>query len=176
MTPDNPNSRDKITPCLWFDDQAEEAANFYVSVFDNSRIVNIARYGEAGQDVHGRAAGSVMTVEFELAGRRFIALNGGPHFSFTPAISLSVDCRSQEEVDGLWEKLSDGGREDRCGWLQDRFGLSWQIVPRILPELLQHPDREAAARVMNAMLQMVKIDIDQLEQAFETEEAADRAT
>jgi predicted 3-demethylubiquinone-9 3-methyltransferase (glyoxalase superfamily) len=174
MTANNSSDHNKITPCLWFDHQAEEAANFYVSIFKNSRIVNVARYGEAGREVHGQEAGSVMTVEFELAGRRFIALNGGPHFSFTPAISLSVDCESQVEVDRLWEKLSDGGREDRCGWLQDRYGLSWQIVPRILPELLQDPDRDGAARVMEAMLQMVKIDIEQLRLAFDGEPAAQR--
>ena len=132
----------KISPFLWFNHQAEEAANFYVSVFKNSKIKDIARYGDAGGGVSGRAKGSVMTVSFELAGQEFTALNGGPHFKFTEAVSFVVDCTSQEEVDAYWEKLSAGGdpKSQQCGWLKDKFGLSWQIVPSILPELLQSKD------------------------------------
>jgi predicted 3-demethylubiquinone-9 3-methyltransferase (glyoxalase superfamily) len=152
----------KITPCLWFDDQAEEAATFYTSLFDDSRIVDVRRYGEAGP----RSPGSVMTVSFELAGTRYLALNGGPEFRFTEAISLSVDCASQEEVDRLWDALTaDGGEESQCGWLKDRWGLSWQIVPRRLPELLQDPDPARADRAMRAMLTMRRIDVKALEDA-----------
>jgi len=150
-----------ITPCLWFDTDGEDAANFYVSVFPNSKILDVARYGEAGP----RDAGSVMTVSFELDGKKFTALNGGPEFSFTEAISFQVSCTSQDEVDAYWSKLSEGGEEGPCGWLKDRFGLSWQIVPTRLPELLGDPDREKAQRVMQAMLQMKKIEIDELERA-----------
>ena len=152
----------KITPFLWFDDQAEEAANFYVSLFDNSKIVNISRYGEEGPGVPGK----VMIVTFQLEGQEFIALNGGPQFKFNEAISLSVDCKSQEEVDRLWEKLSDGGEEGQCGWLKDRYGLSWQINPAVLGEMLSDPDPEKSQRVMRAMLQMKKIDIDELRRAY----------
>jgi len=152
----------KITPFLWFDDQAEEAANFYVSIFKNSKIVNIARYGEAGPG----PAGTVMTVAFELNGQEFTALNGGPEFKFTEAISFFVNCESQQEVDELWEKLSEGGEEGPCGWLKDKYGLSWQIVPTVLGEMLNDPDPAKAQRVMKAMLQMQKIDIAGLKQAY----------
>ena len=151
----------KITPFLWFDHQAEEAANFYVSVFSGSRILNVARYGDAGPGPKG----SVMTIEFELAGQRFVALNGDPQFTFSPAISFVVNCEMQEEVDALWEKISAGGEEQRCGWLEDRYGVSWQIVPTILPRLLTDKDPEKAQRVMKAMLAMDKIDISVLERA-----------
>ena len=151
----------KISPFLWFDTQAEEAAKFYVSLFDNSRIVSTARYGEAGPG----APGTVMTVEFELEGVSFIALNGGPQFHFTEAVSFSVDCESQAEVDKFWDALSDGGEPGPCGWIKDRFGLSWQINPRILGQLLSDPDRAKAKRVMEAMLTMKKIVIADLERA-----------
>ncbi len=151
----------KITPFLWFDNQAEEAANFYVSIFKNSKIVKVARYGEAGPGPKGTA----MTVVFQLDGHEFIALNGGPHFKFTEAISFSVDCKTQEEVDEFWEKLSAGGEEGQCGWLKDKYGLSWQINPAILGELLSDPDPQKSKRVMEAMLKMKKIDIKALKQA-----------
>jgi predicted 3-demethylubiquinone-9 3-methyltransferase (glyoxalase superfamily) len=151
----------KITPCLWFDTEGEEAARFYTSVFPNSRIVDVARYGEAGP----RPEGTVMTVQFELDGQEFVALNGGPDFTFNEAISFQVDCRDQEEVDAYWSALSEGGEEGPCGWLKDRYGLSWQIVPRALPELLADPDRAKSQRVMAAMLKMKKIEIDSLERA-----------
>lgn len=153
----------KITPFLWFDNQAEEAVNFYVSLFKNSRITGVHRYGDAGPGPKG----SVMMVNFELEGQQFMALNGGPHFKFTPAISLFVNCESQAEVDQLWDRLSEGGRKDRCGWLQDKYGLSWQIIPTALMTLMSDPDRKKAARVTKAMLQMDKIDIGKLEQACE---------
>ncbi len=151
----------KITPCLWFDTEGEAAANFYTSVFDNSRIVEVARYGPAGP----RPEGTVMTVLFELDGRRFLALNGGPDFKFSEAISFQVDCTDQQEVDSFWQKLSEGGEEGPCGWLKDRFGLSWQIVPSALPELLADPDPERANRAMRAMLGMKKLDVDALRRA-----------
>jgi predicted 3-demethylubiquinone-9 3-methyltransferase (glyoxalase superfamily) len=159
----------KITPFLWFDHQAEEAANFYVSVFKNSRIKNVARYGETGAEVSGRAQGSVMTVTFELAGQEFVALNGGPVFTFSPAVSFVVNCVTQDEVDALWEKLAAGGDEkaQQCGWLQDKYGLSWQIVPTVLEEMLQDKDPEKAERVMKAMLRMKKIDIAALKQTYD---------
>jgi predicted 3-demethylubiquinone-9 3-methyltransferase (glyoxalase superfamily) len=160
------NMIQKITPFLWFDGQAEEAARFYVSIFKNSRILNVARYTEAGKEVHGRQAGSVMTVEFQLGGRRFIALNGGPQFKFTEAVSFSVDCKTQEEVDRFWKKLSEGGEEGPCGWLKDKYGLSWQINPTILGELLGDKDAKKAGRVMDAMLRMKKIDIAALKTAY----------
>jgi predicted 3-demethylubiquinone-9 3-methyltransferase (glyoxalase superfamily) len=156
-----------ITPFLWFDDKAEEAANFYTSIFKNSKIVKIARYGEAGAEVSGRPKGSVMTVGFQLQRQEFVALNGGPQFKFTEAISLVVNCQTQEEVDRYWEKLSSGGQEIQCGWLKDKYGLSWQIVPTILDEMLSDPDPKKAERVMKAMLQMKKIDIKGLKQAYE---------
>ncbi|WP_433518961.1 VOC family protein [Nonomuraea sp. CA-143628] len=151
----------KITTFLWFDNQAEEAAAFYTSLFEDSRILEVQRYGDAGPG----PAGTAMTVSFELAGQRFVALNGGPQFTFTEAISLYVDCASQEEVDELWAKLTDGGEESQCGWLKDRWGLSWQIVPKVLPELLSNPDPAKAQQVMKAMLGMRKIDINALEEA-----------
>ena len=153
----------KITTFLWFNDKAEEAANFYVSLFQNSKIDSISRYGDAGPGPKG----SVMIVNFQLEGQKFIALNGGPHFSFTPAISLFVNCESQQEVDRLWDELSEGGRKDRCGWLQDRYGLSWQIIPAALMQLMSDPDKQKAGRVMKAMLAMDKIDVEKLEAAAE---------
>ena len=155
----------KITPWLWFDTEAEEAARFYTSIFDDSRIVSVSHYGEAGP----RPAGTVMTVEFELDGQRFAALNGGPEFKFTEAVSFLVDCKAQQEVDYFWERLGDGGEHGPCGWLRDRYGLSWQVVPRRLEELLSDEDAEKAQRVMKAMLQMGKIEIAELERAAEAE-------
>jgi len=157
----------KITPFLWFDDNAEEAVKFYTSIFKNSKIGKIARYDKAGEKAAGRPAGSVMTIEFHLEGQEFVALNGGPHFKFTEAISFVVNCQTQEEVDYYWEKLSDGGKEVQCGWLKDKFGLSWQIVPTVLGELLSDKDALKSQRVMEAMLQMVKLDIKKLKQAAE---------
>ncbi len=151
----------ELTPCLWFDTQGEDAANFYVSVFPNSKVLHVSRYGEAGP----REPGSVMTVSFELDGKKFLALNGGPEFRFSEAVSFQVDCSSQDEVDHYWSALSEGGEEGPCGWLKDRFGLSWQIVPSRLPELLEGADREKAQRVMGAMLKMRKIEISELERA-----------
>ena len=153
----------KISPFLWFDGNAEEAVNFYVSIFKDSKILNLSRYGEAGPGPKG----SVMSATFQLHGQEFIALNGGPHFKFTPAISFFVHCQTQEEVDDLWEKLSAGGRKDRCGWLTDRYGLSWQIIPDVLGKMLNDPDKEKSKRVMTAMLQMDKIEIKELEQAYQ---------
>jgi predicted 3-demethylubiquinone-9 3-methyltransferase (glyoxalase superfamily) len=154
-------SRQKIKTFLWFDDDAEEAAKFYTSVFENSRILSVVRYGDAGSG----SKGSAMTVAFELEGQEFLALNGGPQFKFTEAISLLVTCESQQEIDELWSKLSAGGEEGQCGWLKDRFGLSWQIVPSALPKLLQDRDPAKSARVMQAMLQMRKMDVAGLERA-----------
>ncbi len=152
----------KITPFLWFDSQAEEAANFYVSVFKNSKILEEARYPEGSPG----PAGAIMTISFELDGQQFTALNGGPEFTFTEAVSFVIDCADQAEVDDYWAKLTaDGGEESQCGWLKDKFGLSWQVVPRALPELLSQPDPEVAQRVMQAMLQMKKINISALEAA-----------
>jgi predicted 3-demethylubiquinone-9 3-methyltransferase (glyoxalase superfamily) len=151
----------KLTPCLWFDTQGEEAAEFYTSVFPNSRILKVARYGEAGP----RPAGTVMMVEFELDGQTFTALNGGPQFTFDEAISFQVSCETQDEVDSYWSKLSEGGEEGVCGWLKDRFGLSWQIVPTAVPRLLGGSDPEQAQRVMAAILEMKKIEIAELERA-----------
>jgi predicted 3-demethylubiquinone-9 3-methyltransferase (glyoxalase superfamily) len=157
----------KITPFLWFDGKAEEAMNFYVSVFKNSKVVSVTRYGDAGPGPKG----SVMSATFQLEGQQFYALNGGPQFTFTPAISLFVSCETQKEVDKLWEKLSEGGRKDRCGWLQDKYGLSWQIIPSVLGKMLQDKDRKKADRVMQAMLQMDKIDIKRLKQAYDQKTA-----
>jgi predicted 3-demethylubiquinone-9 3-methyltransferase (glyoxalase superfamily) len=151
----------KITPNLWFDTEAEEAANFYTSIFKDSKVARVMRYGEAGP----RPAGMVMTVTFQLDGQEFTALNGGPEFKFNEAISLLVNCETQEEVDELWDKLSDGGEKGPCGWLKDKFGVSWQIVPTVLDEMLQDEDADRANRVMKAMLQMTKIDIEALEKA-----------
>jgi len=153
----------KITPFLWFDTEAEEAAKFYVSVFKNSKVVSTTRYGEAGPGPKG----SVMTVEFDLEGQRFVGLNGGPQFKFTEAVSFVVNCTTQEEVDYFWEKLSEGGQEIQCGWLKDKYGLSWQVVPTILIEFLQDKDPVKAQRVMKAMLQMKKIEIEPLKRAYE---------
>ena len=157
----------RITPCLWFDDQALPAAEFYTSIFKDSKIGKISRYGEAGREIHGKPAGSVMTVAFELDGQAFTALNGGPVFRFTEAISLQIDCQSQKEVDYYWDKLSEGGddKAQQCGWLKDRYGLSWQVVPRALIELVSDPDPVKSGRVMEAMLRMKKIDIAGLERA-----------
>ena len=156
----------KITPFLWFDNQAEEAVNFYTSIFKNSKIVSIARYGEEGANAAGRPKGSVMTVVFKLEGQEFIALNGGPVFTFSPAISFLVNCKTQKEVDLLWEKLSEGGEKGQCGWLKDKYGVSWQIVPTVLGEMLQDKDPKKSKRVMEAMLKMDKIDIQTLKQAY----------
>jgi predicted 3-demethylubiquinone-9 3-methyltransferase (glyoxalase superfamily) len=151
----------KIVPNLWFDTEAEEAANFYISVFTNSKITNVSHYGDAGPG----PAGTVLTVDFELEGQRFTALNGGPEFKFNEAISLLVNCETQDEVDELWERLSEGGQTQQCGWLKDKYGVSWQIVPTILGELMQDEDSERANRVMKALLEMDKIDIDGLKKA-----------
>jgi predicted 3-demethylubiquinone-9 3-methyltransferase (glyoxalase superfamily) len=158
----------RITPCLWFDNQAEQAAGFYTAIFKNSKIVRINRYGEAGREIHGRPAGTVMTVAFELDGQSFTALNGGPVFKFNEAISLVVSCESQEEVDYYWEKLSDGGdpKAQQCGWLKDKYGVSWQVVPKTLIEMISDPDSERSQRAFSAMLQMKKIDIAKLQRAF----------
>ena len=158
-----------ITPCLWFDSDAEEAVAFYTSIFQNSKIGNVLRYGEAGFEIHRKPAGTVLTIEFELDGRKFTALNGGPLFRFNEAISFQVECETQKEVDYYWDKLSAGGdrQAQQCGWLKDKFGLSWQIVPTILGRLLRDKDAAKAARVMNAMLQMKKLDIRQLQHAYE---------
>jgi len=158
----------KITPCLWFDDQAEEAVKFYTAIFRNSRIVKITRYGEAGRDVHGKPAGTVMAVAFELDGQTFTALNGGPVFKFNEAVSFQVNCETQEEVDYFWEKLTEGGDEkaQQCGWLKDKYGVSWQVVPTILTEMIADPDSEKSQRAMGAMLRMKKIDIDALRRAY----------
>lgn len=157
----------KITTFLWFDTQAEEAANFYVSLFKNSKIESVSRYPAEGEDVTGKKAGTVMTVKFLLDGQEFIALNGGPHFKFNEAISLVVNCETQEEIDELWQKLTEGGTEVQCGWLKDKYGLAWQITPPILDEMLQDEDPDKAGRVMKAMLQMKKIDIPTLKRAYE---------
>jgi predicted 3-demethylubiquinone-9 3-methyltransferase (glyoxalase superfamily) len=156
----------KIAPCLWFDTQAEDAARFYVSVFRNSKILNVSHFNKEGHEIHGRPAGMVMVAEFELDGQRFIALNGGPQFRFSEAISLSVSCADQAEVDYYWEKLTaDGGQEGPCGWLKDKFGLSWQIVPDILPRLLKDSQSDVAQRVTRAFLRMKKLDIAAIEAA-----------
>jgi predicted 3-demethylubiquinone-9 3-methyltransferase (glyoxalase superfamily) len=159
----------KINPCLWFDDEAEEAANFYVSVFKGSKIGDVTRYGKEGYEIHGKEAGTVMTVEFEIEGQKFLALNGGPIFKFNEAISFQVHCETQEEVDYYWEKLSEGGdkKAQVCGWLKDKYGLSWQIVPTILPKMLKDKDTEKSQRVMKAMLQMHKLDVQTLIKAYE---------
>lgn len=158
----------KITPCLWFDDQAEEAAEFYTAIFMNSKITSITRYGEAGHEVHGKSAGTVMVVAFELNGQIFTALNGGPLFKFNESISFQIRCATQKEVDYYWEKLSEGGDEkaQQCGWLKDKYSISWQVVPTILPEMLNDADYEKSQRVMKAMLHMKKIDIAALERAY----------
>jgi len=156
----------KITPCLWFDSNAEEAVNFYASVFKKSKIGKISRYGEEGYEIHGKPAGTVLTVEFELNGQTFTALNGGPVFKFNEAISFQVSCKSQKEVDYYWEKLSEGGEKGQCGWLKDKYGVSWQIVPTVLGEMLQDKVTKKSERVMKALLQMEKLDIKKLKQAY----------
>jgi len=157
----------KITPFLWFDRQAEEAANFYVSVFKNSKITAVTRYSEEGIEVHGMPAGTVMTVAIQLDGQEFIALNGGPVFKLTEAISFVINCQTQDEVDHFWDKLSKGGKKSQCGWLTDKFGVTWQVVPTVLLQMLQDKDLEKSKRVMQAMLQMNKLDIQRLKQAYE---------
>jgi len=153
----------QIAPCLWFDNQAEEAANFYTSIFENSKIENISRYGKEGFEIHGQKEGTVLMVAFQINGQSFTALNGGPVFKFNEAISFQVFCETQEEIDYYWNNFTEGGEEGQCGWLKDRFGVSWQIVPSILPELMSDPAR--AGKVMNAFLQMKKFDIEKLKQA-----------
>ena len=159
----------KISPCLWFDDQGEEAAKFYTSIFKDSKIGDVTRYGKEGYEIHGREEGTVMTVEFEIEGQKFLALNGGPIFKFNEAISFQVYCETQEEVDYYWEKLSEGGDEkaQQCGWLKDKYGVSWQIVPTILIKMLKDKDSEKSQKVMKAMLQMHKLDISILKKAYE---------
>lgn len=156
----------RITPCLWFDTQAEEAANFYVSIFKNSKVVQTTRYTGAGQEIHGKPEGSVLTVLFELDGLPFTALNGGPQFKFDEAVSFQIMCEGQEEIDYYWGRLTEGGSEGPCGWLKDRFGLSWQVVPTVLQVLISDPDPAKAARVTNAFLQMSKFDIAALQRAY----------
>lgn len=159
----------KISPCLWFDDQGEEAAKFYTSIFKDSKIGDVTRYGKEGYEIHGREEGTVMTVEFEIEGQKFLVLNGGPIFKFNEAISFQVYCETQEEVDYYWEKLSEGGDEkaQQCGWLKDKYGVSWQIVPTILIKMLKDKDSQKSQRVMKAMLQMHKLDISTLKKAYE---------
>jgi predicted 3-demethylubiquinone-9 3-methyltransferase (glyoxalase superfamily) len=153
----------KITPFLWFDGQAEDAANFYVSIFENAKILSVSRYGEEAPGT----TGTVMTVSFELDGQKFVALNGGPEYTFTPAISFSIDCKTQQEVDHFWNRLSEGGETSQCGWLSDKFGVTWQVVPSVLPELLQSDDEAKAEAAMKAMLQMTKLDIGMLQEAYD---------
>ncbi|HHF7349494.1 TPA: VOC family protein [Legionella feeleii] len=155
-----------IAPCLWFDNQAEEAAHFYTSIFKNSKILRLSYYGDAGAEVSGKPKGSLMTVTFQLEGQQFIALNGGPDFKFSPAISLFVSCESQEEIDDLWNNLSADGETVQCGWLQDKYGISWQIVPAILVDFLNDPDKEKSEQVMKAMLKMKKLDMQALKKAY----------
>jgi len=163
--------RQKITPCLWFDTQAEDAANFYTSVFDGGRIKQVSRYGKAGRDVHGKEPGSVMVVEFEIGGQTFTALNGGPQFKFSEAVSFQVMCESQEEIDRFWSKLSDGGQQGQCGWLKDRYGLSWQIVPSILPQMITNARGAELDRVIGAVMGMKKFDVAALQRAAAGEAA-----
>jgi len=160
-----PTIKQKIAPCLWFDTQAEDAAKFYTAVFKNSRIKHVGRYGEAGREVHGKAAGTVMVVEFEIEGQSFVALNGGPQFKFDEAISFQVFCDTQEEIDYFWTKLTAGGAEGRCGWLKDQFGLSWQVVPSALPQMMMDAGAKAD-RIMNAVLKMKKPDLAALQRAY----------
>jgi predicted 3-demethylubiquinone-9 3-methyltransferase (glyoxalase superfamily) len=161
-----PIATQKITPCLWFDDQAEEAANAYVSVFKNSSIVRIIRYGQEGKEIHGKQAGSVMAVEFEIEGQKFVALNGGPQFKFNEAVSFQVHCETQEEMDYFWNRLTGGGAEGSCGWLKDKYGVSWQIIPTVLQQMLMDSDQPKSDRVTRAFLRMKKFDIGALEQAY----------
>jgi|SRR5262245_57236034 len=157
----------KFTPCLWFDSQAEEAARFYTSLFKDSKVLQVSRYGEAGAKASGQPLGSVMTVRFQLAGQEFVGLNGGPHFKFSEAISFMVNCDTQAEIDDLWEKLSEGGEKGPCGWLKDKYGLSWQIVPTVLGEMMQDKDPKKTERVMAAVMQMKKLDAVALKRAYE---------
>ncbi len=159
----------RITPFLWFDEQAEDAVRLYTSIFRRSKTLVVTRYGEAGQEVHGQPVGSIMTIAFELEGQQFIALNGGPLFRFNEAISLQVNCETQTEIDYYWERLSEGGDESaqQCGWLKDKFGVSWQVIPTLLSELIQDPDPEVSQRAMSAMLEMKKLDIERLKRASE---------
>jgi predicted 3-demethylubiquinone-9 3-methyltransferase (glyoxalase superfamily) len=159
----------KIAPCLWFDTEAEEAAKFYVSVFKNSKINTVARYPNEGQEIHGKPAGSVMVVDFEIAGQKFVALNGGPQFKFDEAVSFQIYCESQEEVDYFWSRLTQGGEEGPCGWLKDKYGLSWQVVSVALLEMMLDRDASKSARVMGAFMQMKKFDIETLKRAYEGE-------
>ena len=161
-----PKMQQKITPFLWFDTQAEEAAKFYTSIFENSRIMRISRYGKVGREVHGKGAGSVLTVEFEIEGQTFIALNGGPHFKFNEAVSFQVMCETQDEIDYFWSKLSAGGQEGQCGWLKDKYGLSWQVVPSALPQMLTDADGAKSERAMGALLKMRKFDLEGLKRAY----------
>ena len=156
----------KITPCLWFDTEAEDAANFYCSVFKDSRIGDVTRYGNEGRDITGKKPGSVMIVAFELDGQKFIALNGGPQFKFSEAISFQIHCKTQDEIDHYWSKLGEGGQEGPCGWVKDKFGLSWQVVPTVLTEMLARGDPKKAEQVTKAFLQMKKFDIAALERAY----------
>jgi predicted 3-demethylubiquinone-9 3-methyltransferase (glyoxalase superfamily) len=160
----------KITPCLWFDTEAEDAAKFYVAIFKNSKIRSVNRYGKEGTEVHGKPAGSVMAVEFEIEGQKFVGLNGGPQFKFSEAISFQIHCKSQEEIDFYWSRLTEGGKEVACGWLKDKFGLSWQVVPTELFEMLSDKDRAKSERVTKAFMQMKKFDIAKLRRAFEGRE------
>jgi predicted 3-demethylubiquinone-9 3-methyltransferase (glyoxalase superfamily) len=166
----------RIQPCLWFDNQAEDAARFYVGIFKNARIVTTTRYGKAGFEIHGRPEGSVMTVEFELDGQKFTALNGGPHFKFNEAVSFEIYCETQEEIDYYWEKLTPGGdpKAQVCGWLKDKFGLSWQVVPTALTAMLTDETSEASQRAFEAMLHMKKLDIEELQRAYEGEPSGAR--
>ena len=159
---------EKIAPCLRFDDQGEEAANFYVAIFKNSKIMTISRYSVVGQEFHGKPAGSIMSVAFELDGQTFTALNGGPAFKFSEAISFQINCETQDEVDYFWERLSEGGEEkaQQCGWLKDKFGASWQVVPIVLPMMISDPDSEKSQRTMAALLKMKKLDIAELQRAY----------
>jgi predicted 3-demethylubiquinone-9 3-methyltransferase (glyoxalase superfamily) len=158
--------KQKITPCLWFDNEAEDAAKLYTTVFGNSRIKQISRYTEAGREIHGKPPGSVMVVEFELEGQTFTALNGGPQFKFDEAVSFQVMCDSQDEIDHFWMRLSEGGKEGPCGWLKDRFGLSWQVVPSVLAQMMKDADGAKSGRVMNAIMTMKKLDLDALQRAY----------
>jgi predicted 3-demethylubiquinone-9 3-methyltransferase (glyoxalase superfamily) len=161
-----PIAASKINPCLWFDTEAEQAARFYCSIFKNSKVGTISRYGSEGTEIHGKEAGSVMAVEFELDGVRFAGLNGGPLFKFSEAISFQIHCDDQKEIDYFWAKLADGGEEGPCGWLKDKYGLSWQVVPKVLFEMLMDPDQAKSQRVTKAFLQMKKFDIAALERAY----------
>ena len=158
--------KQKITPCLWFDNEAEDAAKLYTAIFANSRIKQVSRYTEAGREVHGKAPGSVMVVEFELEGQTFTALNGGPQFKFDEAVSFQVMCDTQSEIDHFWSRLSDGGKEGPCGWLKDKFGLSWQVVPSALPQMMQDADGARSGRIMNAVMTMKKFDLKALQRAY----------